>query len=118
MGSFKRINMKFNLETKTYKDEIYRADLGQGISAVVKMVYHTHLKFWTVIYKIAYPPYYQTEQLFGKDYIYSRKEARSIAQQVMDSAKPDDWKTKLSPFYQNLIREAIAKSSTPSFMNL
>lgn len=106
--------MKFNLTQKDYKTERYEADIGQGISAVVVMYYHTHLKFWTVMYKITYQPHFQTDHIVGKDYIESRKEARKLSQQIMDSARPDDWKTKLSEFYQKLIRESI----TPNFMKL
>ena len=73
--------MKFNLETKTAKDEIYRADLGQGISAVVKMHFHTHYRIWDVIYTIRYPPNYQSSHLFGME-IPTRKEARKIAQHL------------------------------------
>jgi hypothetical protein len=104
--------MKFKLIKKDYKTERYEADLGQGLTASVVMYYHTHLKYWDVIYKIGYPPYYQTEHIFGKAYIDSRKEARNIAQQVMNSARPDDWKTKLSEFYQNEIK----KSFKPNFL--
>ena len=108
--------MKFILESKTATTEVYRAALGQGLSAVVKMNYHTSLKYWDVIYTIRYPPHYQTEHIFGKGYIDSRKDARTVALSVMDNAKLDDWKTKLSPFYQNLIREYLTK--TPNFMKI
>lgn len=107
--------MKFILESKTATTEIYRADIGQGLSAVVKMNYHTTLKYWDVIYTIRYPPYYQTEHLFGKE-ANNRKEARKLAQQAMNNAKPDDWKNKLSPFYQNLIKEYLQK--IPTFMKI
>lgn len=108
--------MKFILEHKDYKTENYRSDLGNGLSAVVSMHYHTHLKYWDVSYYISYPPYYRSELIFGKAYIDSRKEARKIAQEVMNSAKPDDWKTKLNEFYQNEIRKSISQK-TPSYMN-
>jgi len=106
--------MNFKLIQKDYKTERYESDLGQGLSAVVKMQYHTHLKYWDVFYKITYPPYYQTDHIFGQAYIDSRKEARKIAQQVMDNARPDDWKTKLSEFFQKNIRESI----TPNFIKV
>lgn len=107
--------MKFNLETKTAKDEIYRADLGQGLSAVVAMHFHTFLKYWAVIYTIRYPPNFRSSHLFGKE-VPTRKEARKIAQQIMDDAKPDDWKTKLDAFNRSNIRASI--SGTPNFMNI
>ncbi len=108
--------MRFNLETKTYKDEIYSTDLGQRLSAVVVMHFHTHYKSWDVMYTIRYPPHYQTEHIFEKGNIKSRKEARLIAQQVMDNARPDDWKTKLSEFYKKLIRESLP--ITPHFVSI
>lgn len=104
--------MKFNLESKTYKDEIYRADIGQGLSAVVGMHYHTFRHYWHVIYYIGYPPYYRAT-VSGVDYLETRKEARKVAQKFMDEAKPDDWK-KLPEFDQNNIRQSI----TPRFMQI
>jgi len=108
--------MKFNLETKTAKDEIYRADLGQGISALIQLHYHTHYKMWNVTYTIHYGLHFRTDPIFGKEYIENRKEAIQIAQQVMNNAKPDDWKTKLDAFNQSNIRASI--SGTPNFMKI
>ena len=108
--------MNFKLTKKDYKTERYEADIGQGLSAVVVMHYHTYLKYWDVMYKISYPPNYQTDFIFGKAYIDSRKEARKIAQKVMSEARPDDWKTKLDAFNQSNIRLAISR--TPNFMKL
>ncbi len=101
--------MKFNLEAKTTKDEIYRANLGEGISAVIQLHYHTHYKMWNVTYTIHYNIHFRTDPIFGKEYIETRKEARQIAQQVMNNAKPDDWKTKLDDFNQSNIRASISK---------
>jgi len=108
--------MKFNLEHKDYKTEKYVANLGQGLSAIVTMFYHTHLKYWDISYYIGYNLHYRSELIFGKSYINSRKEARKIAQEIMNHARPDDWKTKLNEFYQGLIRESISK--TPKFINI
>lgn len=106
--------MRFNLESKTYKDEIYRADIGQGLSAVVGMYYHTFRKYWHVTYYIGYPPYYRVT-VSGVDYLETRKEARKAAQKIMDEAKPDDWK-RLPEFDQNNIRKSLVQ--TPKFMQI
>lgn len=106
--------MKFELSQKDYRTEIYKSDLGNGLEAIVSMLYHTQLKYWDVAYHIKYPPYYRSEHIFGKEYISSRKDARKIALKVMSEARPDDWKTKLSDFYQKAIRESM----TPNFMRL
>lgn len=92
----------FKLIHKDYKTETYSAKFRTASEIIVRMWYHTHLKYWSVGVMFGYPPYNRTPWVIGKDYIQSRKEARKLAQEYM-SIDPNNLFNKLDDFQKNLM---------------
>lgn len=104
--------LNFVQSQKDYKTEVYRADFGNGVTAIVAMHYHTTRKYWHVNYYWGYGEHYRSEIIDGKSYVESRKEARKYAEQYMKNASWNDL-NKMDAFN----RDNILKSITPKSPN-
>ena len=101
--------MKFKLTEKTYKNEKYEATpfqwRGKKIKPIVRMWYHTRLKWWDVSYDFRYGKgFLWSTTIKSKGMIDKRKEARKFANEYMKKASKDDI-NKLSDFYRSSILE-------------
>lgn len=98
--------MKFKLTEKTYRKEKYESSSFQWknkrIKFIVRMWYHTKLKYWDVAYELRY----------GKDFLWAiaikskgmlnKREAREFTKEYMREANYNDVE-KLSSFYKKSI---------------
>ena len=100
--------MKFELTEKTYKNEKYEATpffwKGRKIKPIVRMWYHTKLRYWDVSYDFRYGKNFLWSVTIKSEGMLNRKEARNYATRYMRDANRDDVEG-LSTFYRNLISE-------------
>lgn len=98
----------FKLVEKTYKNEKYEATpfwwKGCKLKPIVRMWYHTKLKYWDVSYDFRYGKGFLWTVTIKSKGMLNRKEARDYATYYMNEAKHDDVE-RLSDFYKNSILE-------------
>ena len=98
----------FELVEKTYKDEKYEATpfqwKGRKLKPIVRMWYHTKLKYWDVSYDFRYGKGFLWTVTIKSKGMLNRKEARDYATYYMNEANRDDVE-ELSTFNKNSILE-------------
>ena len=98
----------FKLIEKTYKNERYEATpfhwKGHKLKPIVRMWYHTKLRYWDVSYDFRYGKGFTWTVTIKSEGMLNRKEARSYATTYMRDAKRDDVE-RLSTFNKNSILE-------------
>lgn len=98
----------FKLVEKTYKNENYEAIpfqwKGCKLKPIVRMWYHTKLKYWDVSYDFRYGKNFLWTVTIKSKCMLNRKEARGYAAKYMKDANRDDVEG-LSDFYKNSILE-------------
>jgi len=98
--------MKFKLTEKTYKKEKYEANpfiwKGHKLKPVVRMWYHTKLKYWDVSYDFRYGKGFVWTVTIKSEGMLNRKKAREFAKKYMRDASPLDI-GKLSEFNKESI---------------
>jgi len=96
----------YTLIEKTNKDEVYKLPYKYNSAIVIHMHYHTTRHYWHVAVYFVYAPHFRTDVIEGNGYVETRKEARKIANSLMQTP-PDTLWDKLSEFHKNEIKAHV-----------
>jgi len=96
----------FKLVERTYKKEKYEAApfqwKGKILKPIVRMWYHTKLRYWDVSYDFRYGKNFLWNVTIKSNGMLNRREARDFAKKYMDNASRSDVES-LSDFHKKSV---------------